>query len=146
MADAVSCVYWHAYGALFWRAGAWYWESKALVATRRFPPSWRIEETPVCYIVRDRDGHQALAYVFTRRNLGGIAAAKSSRNTVRVAEFQSRFVGDPSPAQPWPRTRPCAPLTPSGANPCPDAPGVIASAIGALQMALSLERVPCLPK
>ena len=51
-----------------------------------------------------------------------------------------------SPAQPWPRTRPCALLTPSGANPCPDAPGVIASAIGALQMALSLERVPCLPK
>ena len=32
---------------------------------RRFPPPWSVEETDVCFIVRDANG-QALAYVHFR--------------------------------------------------------------------------------
>ena len=60
-----------------------------------------------------------------------------------VAEFQSRPVGIPRPAQPWPWASPCALLTPVRGQPCPDAPGggYVASAVVAPQMVLSLERV-----
>ncbi len=42
---------------------------------RRFPPPWSIEETPACYIVRDRDG-QALAYVYYEDEPGRRTTAK----------------------------------------------------------------------
>jgi hypothetical protein len=42
---------------------------------RRFPPPWSVEETPACFIVRDRDG-QALAYVYYEEETGRRSAAK----------------------------------------------------------------------
>jgi len=33
---------------------------------RRFPPSWTVEETDACYIVRDANG-QALAHVYYKQ-------------------------------------------------------------------------------
>ena len=34
-----------------------------LLATRRFPPPWSVEEQPACFVVRDHNG-QALAYIY----------------------------------------------------------------------------------
>lgn len=42
---------------------------------RRFPPPWSIEETLVCFIVRDSEG-QALAYVHYEEEPGRKSAAK----------------------------------------------------------------------
>jgi hypothetical protein len=45
------------------------------MTARRFLPPWSIEETPACFIVRDRDG-QALAYVYYEDEPGRRDAAK----------------------------------------------------------------------
>jgi hypothetical protein len=44
-------------------------------ARARFPPSWRVDETDACFIVRDAGG-QALAYVYFEDEPGRRAAAK----------------------------------------------------------------------
>jgi hypothetical protein len=46
----------------------------AEMTPRRFPPPWSLEETPACFIVRDRDG-QALAYVYYEDEPGRRGAA-----------------------------------------------------------------------
>jgi hypothetical protein len=45
---------------------SWLIEEGAVVRMldrRRFPPPWNVEETPACFIVRDRAG-QALAHLY----------------------------------------------------------------------------------
>ena len=42
-------------------------------APYRFPPSWSVEETDACFIVRDHNGH-ALAYVYFEEGRGRRAA------------------------------------------------------------------------
>jgi hypothetical protein len=42
---------------------------------RRFPPPWSIEESSVCFIVRDGD-KQALAYVYYETESGRASSAK----------------------------------------------------------------------
>jgi hypothetical protein len=43
--------------------------------SRRFPPSWSVEELDACYVVRDHDGQQ-LAYVYFEEEPGRRSAAK----------------------------------------------------------------------
>jgi len=38
--------------------------------SRRFPPPWRVEETSEAFCIFDGNG-QALAYVISRKSLGG---------------------------------------------------------------------------
>jgi hypothetical protein len=45
-----------------------------LLAARRFPPHWSVEETNACFIVRDHNG-QALAYVYYEDEPGRRGAA-----------------------------------------------------------------------
>jgi hypothetical protein len=45
------------------------------MATRRFPPPWTVEETDVCFIVKDHAG-MSLAYVYFEDEPGRRAAAK----------------------------------------------------------------------
>jgi hypothetical protein len=44
------------------------------MATRRFPPSWTVEETDACFIVKGHAGHWA--YVYFEDEPGRRAAAK----------------------------------------------------------------------
>jgi hypothetical protein len=37
---------------------------------RRFPPTWSVEETDACFIVKDRAG-LSMAYVYSRRSPAG---------------------------------------------------------------------------
>jgi endonuclease YncB( thermonuclease family) len=46
-----------------------------LIAARRFPPPWSVEEEPACFVVRDHNG-QALAYVYFEEEPGRRLAAK----------------------------------------------------------------------
>jgi hypothetical protein len=77
---------------------SWLIEEGAVVRMldrRRFPPPWIVEETPACFIVRDRAG-QALAHLYyeesirrsaknfltkdeARRSAGNIAKASRPR-------------------------------------------------------------------
>ena len=45
------------------------------MTARRFPPSWSVELTPNCFIVRDASG-QALSYIYYESEPGGRSAAK----------------------------------------------------------------------
>ena len=47
---------------------------------RRFPPPWSVEDTPACFIVRDRDG-KALAYVYYEEELGRRSVTRLSAPT-----------------------------------------------------------------
>ena len=44
-------------------------------STRRFPPPWTVEETALCFIVRDAHG-QALAFVYCEDDPGRRATGK----------------------------------------------------------------------
>ena len=44
--------------------------------SRRFPPPWSAEEQAACYVVRDHDGQQQLAYVYFEDEPGRRSAAK----------------------------------------------------------------------
>jgi hypothetical protein len=46
-----------------------------MIAQRRFPPPWSVEERPACFIVSDASG-QALAYVYFEEEAGRRTAAK----------------------------------------------------------------------
>ena len=46
----------------------------SLMAARRFPPPWSVEETDACFIVRDKNRH-ALAYVYYELEQGRRTAA-----------------------------------------------------------------------
>jgi hypothetical protein len=46
-----------------------------MLAARRFPPPWSVEEQPACFVVRDYGG-QALAYVYSEDEPGRRSAAK----------------------------------------------------------------------
>jgi hypothetical protein len=51
--------------------------------TRRFSPTWSVEELDACYVVRDHDG-QRLAYVYFEDEPGRRSAAKLlERNEAR---------------------------------------------------------------
>jgi hypothetical protein len=45
-----------------------------LMAVRRYPPPWTVEEAAPCFIVRDHSG-QALAFVYCEDDSGRRAAA-----------------------------------------------------------------------
>jgi hypothetical protein len=45
------------------------------MSPRRFPPPWSVEETALCFIVRDANG-QALAFVYCEDDQGRRATAK----------------------------------------------------------------------
>jgi hypothetical protein len=49
---------------------------------RRFPPPWSVEETPACYIVRDRAG-QALAHLYYEESAGRSAANLLTKDEAR---------------------------------------------------------------
>jgi hypothetical protein len=46
-----------------------------MLAARRFPPPWTVEELDECFVVRDNNG-QALAYVYFEDEPGRRSAAK----------------------------------------------------------------------
>jgi hypothetical protein len=46
-----------------------------MVAARRFPPPWTVEETDACFIIKDNGGQQ-LAYVYFEDEPGRRSAAK----------------------------------------------------------------------
>jgi hypothetical protein len=46
-----------------------------MVAARRFPPPWTVEETDACFIIKDSGGQQ-LAYVYFEDEPGRRSAAK----------------------------------------------------------------------
>ena len=48
---------------------------RGLMAERRFPPPWTIEDNGDCFIVRDHGG-QALSYVYYENEPGRRSAAK----------------------------------------------------------------------
>jgi hypothetical protein len=49
--------------------------SHRIAAARRFPPPWSVEETALCFIVRDANG-QALAFVYCEDEPGRRATGK----------------------------------------------------------------------
>jgi hypothetical protein len=49
---------------------------------RRFPPPWFVEETPACFIVRDRAG-QALAHLYYEESAGFSAANLLTKDEAR---------------------------------------------------------------
>ena len=59
---------------------------------RRFPPPWSVEETDVCFVVRDHN-EQALAYVYFEDEPGRRSAAKlltrdeARRIAANIAKF-----------------------------------------------------------
>ena len=65
----------------------WLVEEGAIVRMldrRRFPPPWIVEETPACFIVRDRGG-QALAHLYyeesARRSAENILTKDEARRS-----------------------------------------------------------------
>jgi hypothetical protein len=46
------------------------------MSSRRFPPPWSVEEQDACFVVRDGNGHQQLAYVYFEAEPGRRSAAK----------------------------------------------------------------------
>jgi hypothetical protein len=72
---------------------------------RRFPPPWSVEETEVCYIVRDANG-QALAYVYFEEEPGRSHGFLCCRRDLsywmqtRIAECECRSSPPSSPQQP----------------------------------------------
>jgi hypothetical protein len=71
-----------------------------LIAARRFPPPWSVEEEPACFVVRDHNG-QALAYVYFEEEPGRRLAAKLlSKDEARPAlEVRPHDENDNSRAQ-----------------------------------------------
>ena len=62
---------------------SWLVEESAIVRMldrRRFPPPWVVEETPACFIVRDRGG-QALAHLYYE-----VSARRSAANLLTKDE------------------------------------------------------------
>jgi hypothetical protein len=48
----------------------------------RFPPPWSVEETPACFIVRDRAG-QALAHLYYEESDGRLGAKLLTKDEAR---------------------------------------------------------------
>jgi hypothetical protein len=59
-----------------------------LLDRRRFPPPWSVEETPACFIVRDRAG-QALAHLYyeeeesARRSAANLLTKDEARRSAK---------------------------------------------------------------
>jgi len=62
--------------------------------SRRFPPTWSVEEQAACYVVRDHGG-QALAYVCYENEPGRRSAAKllSKDEARRIAANIAKLPG-----------------------------------------------------
>ena len=63
-----------------------------MVAARRFPPPWTVEEQPACFVVRDHNG-QALAYIYYEDEQGRRSAAKLLRPRDEAANCGQRAAG-----------------------------------------------------
>jgi hypothetical protein len=65
---------------------------------RRFPLPWSIEETPACFVVKDRDG-QALGYFYYEEESGRRSAAhlltkdEARRLAVNFAKLPDLLLG-----------------------------------------------------
>jgi hypothetical protein len=77
---------------------SWLVEEGAVVRMldrRRFPQPWSVEETPACFIVRDRSG-RALAHLYYEESIGRSAANlltkdEARRSAANIAKRTSRL-------------------------------------------------------